>query len=299
MSNIAVTQSNMPASYQDLMKLLEPETNLTGGAFASTRRLSIRGGVFRKVVNGKEVAELESRTLEVVVVKAAPISRMYYEGTYSAGESNPPVCWSANTQTQKPAGEVPEDGKQSSSCMDCPQNIKGSGQGDSRACRFQQRIAILLADENGKVVSNEPYLLSLPATSIFGDDQKKMSMQAYARHLNAHKTPLASVITELRFDTNSSTPKLFFKPVRPLSEDELQIAVSVQQDKDTIDLVEIKVSTKRDSDGTTNRPALAPLFASESSDDADEEPKVRANKKKTDKPETQDLASLLDEFDDE
>jgi hypothetical protein len=94
MSNVQLFE-NMPAAYKDLLAQLAPEKNLTGGEYSNNHRLSIRGGVFRKIVNGKEVAELESRAIKAVIIKAAPISRMYYKGTYTAGESNPPVCWSA------------------------------------------------------------------------------------------------------------------------------------------------------------------------------------------------------------
>lgn len=315
MTDLVEATSNMPASYQELLKQFEPETNLTGGSFTSNRRLSIRGGVFRKVINGKEVGEIESRTLKVVVTKAAPVSRMYYKGVYSPGETNPPACWSEDTSTQKPAAGVPDETRQCDTCINCPQNIKGSGQGESRACRFQQRVAVLIADENGKINDTEPYLLSLPATSIFGGDQKKMTMQAYARTLNAHKTALATVLTEIRFDTDSSTPKLCFRPIRPLEESELELSIKAQRSKDTADLVAIKVAanntvkeTKPDA-GTT--PALPPLFEQPEADpepkaetkeatESEDAPKVRAGKSKEEKPKTPDLASLLDEieFDD-
>lgn len=314
MTDIISAQSNMPASYQEMLAKLEPETNLTGN-YSSNRRLSIRGGVFRKVVNGQEVGEIDARALSVVIVKSAPISRTYYAGSYTPGETSAPACWSSDTQTQKPADAVPGETRQASRCTDCPQNIKGSGQGDSRACRYQQRVAVLLANEDGDLESSEPYLLSLPATSVFGDNQRKMSMQAYARHLNAHKTPLASVITELRFDTDSSTPKLWFKPVRPLTEKELATAVEVQSNESTAELVALKYSPAK-SESSEDKPAsdsaaLPPLFGPSEDEDEpkaepeeepkaaakDDEPTVRKSKKKEAKPEKADLASLLDELD--
>lgn len=310
MTDIIAAQSKMPASYQEMLAKLEPETNLTG-SYSSNRRLSIRGGVFRKVVNGQEVGEVDARALSVVIVKSAPVSRTYYAGAYTPGETSAPACWSSDTQTQKPADAVPEETRQASRCTDCPQNIKGSGQGDSRACRYQQRVAVLLANEDGDLESSEPYLLSLPATSVFGDNQRKMSMQAYARHLNAHKTPLASVITELRFDTDSSTPKLWFKPIRPLTEKELAIAVEVQSNENTAELVALKYSQAKSEiageEPASGSAALPPLFGPSADEDApedepkaaakDDEPTVRKSKKKEAKSEKADLASLLDELD--
>ena len=306
MADLAIFE-NMPTEYKDLLSQLEPETNLTGGDYSTNRRLSIRGGVFRQVLNGKEVSELDARSIKAVVVKSAPISRMYYATAYVEGEANPPTCWSPDTKTGRPAPDVAAEGKQSETCFDCKQNIKGSGQGDSRACRYKQSIAILLADkdEEGKWVirSSDVYQLMLPATSVFGDDKQKMSMQAYARHLNANRAPLASILTELRFDTDSSTPKLCFKPIRVLEQDELALAVKAQQDPDTLKLVTLTMKPKEEGSSppqlTSDKNTIAPsLFQKETTTEV-EEPKVKVSKKKKVEPTPDvDLASLLDEFDD-
>jgi hypothetical protein len=237
MSELALFD-NMPQEYKDLLAQLEPDKNASGGgAKGGTNRLSIRGGVFRKVVNGQEVGELDGRSINVVIVKTSPVSRMFYEGQYVAGQTTAPSCWSADSSSGKPAAEVPSDTRQSTACFDCPQNVKGSGQGQSRACRFQQRVAVMLTDAEGRLRSNAVYQLSLPATSVFGDDKKKMGLQTYARLIDAQNAPLASLITELRFDTDSSTPKLLFKPVRILDRDELSMALEAQKDEATLKLV--------------------------------------------------------------
>ena len=295
---------NMPTEYKDLLSQLEPETNLTGGDYGTNRRLSIRGGVFRQVLNGKEVGELDARSIKVVVVKSAPISRMYYATAYVEGEANPPTCWSPDTKTGRPSPDVNAEGKQSETCFDCQQNIKGSGQGDSRACRFKQSIAILLADKDEEdkwvIRTSDVYQLMLPATSVFGDDKQKMSMQAYARHLNANRAPLASILTELRFDTDSSTPKLCFKPVRVLEQDELELAVKAQQDPDTLKLVTLTIKPKEDDTPqlTNDTDGVSPSLFQETPKEEVEEPKVKVSKKKAQPTPDVDLASLLDEFDD-
>lgn len=310
MSELALFD-NMPAEYKDLLAQLEPDKNASGGGSkGGTNRLSIRGGVFRKVVNGQEVGELDGRSINIVIVKTSPVSRMFYEGQYVAGQATAPSCWSADSSSGKPADEVPSDTRQSTACFDCPQNVKGSGQGQSRACRFQQRVAVMLADGEGKVRSNAVYQLSLPATSVFGDDKKKMGLQSYARLLDAQKAPLGAILTELRFDTDSSTPKLLFKPVRMLEHDELAMSVEAQKDEATLKLVTLSVKPKQDTSVpqlTSDKvpspaPEKASLFESNDEDEAEEEveePKVKVSKKKKDAPAPEtDLASLLDEFDD-
>jgi len=208
------------------------------GSGSGYRRISIEGSVFREYVDGKEVRVSEERAINVVIVNAAPTSRMYFSGTYVKGQKAKPQCWSSNTQA--PDAAVPEETRQATRCMDCPQNIKGSGSGTSRACRFQQRIAVML---EGELDKKKVYQVTLPSTSVFGDpEDKKMPLQAYGRHLKAHNTPVISVVTEMRFDTKSATPKVVFSPVRPLEDEELQLALEMKEHPDTIKAITLNVS---------------------------------------------------------
>jgi hypothetical protein len=145
------------------------------------------------------------------------VSRSYYEGTYQEGQSTAPTCWSNDGITPDSKVENPQADK----CATCPQNIKGSGQGDSRACRYSQRLAVVLEND----IRGDVYQLTLPAQSIFGSAENgKMPLQAYAKFLGSHGLPVTAVVTEMRFDTASATPRLTFKAVRPLEADELQLA---------------------------------------------------------------------------
>ena len=58
-------------------------------------------------------------------------------------------------------------------------------------------------------------------------------MQAYARFLTTHNAPIMAVVTNIRFDESSSTPKLLFKAVRPLDEDELAQVIKLKDSPDT------------------------------------------------------------------
>jgi len=191
--------------------------SLGGG---STKRISIRGGVFRLLSGGKEVAAIDDRHLDVVIVNAAPkVSRTFYAGQYIEGEAKGPDCWSAD-------GDIPDPTSadiQSASCATCPQNIKGSGQGDSRACRYSQRLAVALAND----LEGDVMQLTLAATSIFGKDEgeARRPLQAYARFLAAQNISPEMVVTRLKFDTKAAVPKLFFMPVRWLDDAEYASAI--------------------------------------------------------------------------
>lgn len=208
--------NSLPAHLRNL-ELDATTKALMGGSGASGKRISIKGGVFRMVVDGKEIAQNEDRSMNIVIVAANPhVSRSYYAGDYEEGKVIAPECWSDDGVA--PSSKAPEP--QASKCASCPQNIAGSAkQGGGRACRFSQRMAVMLEND----MQGDVYQLTLPAQSIFGNAENgKMPMQAYAKFLGGHGLPITAVVTEMRFDTASATPKLTFKAVRPLEEEELK-----------------------------------------------------------------------------
>lgn len=270
----------------------------SGGSI--NRRISIKGGAFREVINGKEVRVNEDRSMNVVVINAAPVSRMYYAGTYTEGEVTKPTCWSSNSQI--PDEKVPEDQRQAARCIDCKQNIRGSASsGEGRACRFQQRVAVML---DGQLDNEEIYQITLPSTSVFGDGEKgKLPLQAYGRYLKAHNTHAISIVTEMRFDTSSPTPKLVFKAVRPLEEEELKSAIAMKDHPDTTKAVTLNVSQM---DGVIPSPEIKKLFpkkeevkpVAKETEEAEEEPKKVAKKTAPPVEEKADLSDIVGDWDD-
>lgn len=223
MSELAVFNPTQLPAFARKGELSDLARSLAGGSTSTMKRISTKGGVFRLIAGGKEVAAIDDRHLDVIIVQAAPkISRTYYSGTYEEGSASAPNCWSADGE--KPDASVEEP--QCSNCASCPQNAKGSGQGDSRACRFSQRLAVVLAND----VHGDVMQLNLAATSIFGKEEgDKRPLQAYARYLAAQSISPEMLVTRLRFDTKAAVPKLFFQPVRYLSEDEYTVALEKGQ----------------------------------------------------------------------
>ena len=281
MSNIAMfNPSNVPAFAKNAV-LSATTLALAGGASSGggMKRVSIKGGVFRLLSNGKEIASIDERHLDVIVVKAAPkVSRIFYAGSYDKdAAAAAPDCTSAD-------GEKPDAGvknKQSSSCTTCPQNIAGSGNGQSRACRYQQRLAVVLANNpDGDVLQ-----VTLPATSIFGkEDGDKRPLQAYARYMAAQTPPvnLDAIVTRMKFDTKAESPKLFFSPMRWLTDDEYESAVEQSKSKDAEKAVAV---TPASADGVVAPAPLAiegkrPMGAMLDEDEAEAMAEVKAAKPK-------------------
>ena len=180
-------------------------------------RLSIKGGVWRLLSNGKEYAKLPARELEVVVVAAAEhVSRVFYMQKWDDdAPPQAPDCVSKN-------GEVPDTRSphpQAKRCADCPQNAKGSGQGESKACRYNQGLAVVLATAIGGNVLK----FQVPAASVFGKGEgKNVPLREYVTQLAQISPPvnIDTVVTRMRFDLDVSSPKIFFEPARFLSSDE-------------------------------------------------------------------------------
>jgi hypothetical protein len=291
MSDLTLFKGGLPAYLKNAQDDATNALAGTGEGGLGARRISIKGGVFREFIGGKEYRVSEERSMNVVIIKAAPkVSRIFYAGTYTEGEAVSPTCWSSDSQ--RPDEKVKE--KQSATCLNCPQNIKGSGQGDSRACRYQQRLAVVL---DGEVDKEEVYQLVLPPTSVFGDGEKgKLPLQAYARHLKNHGTPITGVVTEMRFDTASPTPKLVFKPVRPVSEEEFEI---IQTLKDSSEATAAITLTVAQTDGVKDKPKLGFAKPAQKAEEAEvvEEPKKAAPKKAavTAEPKLEDLVGEWDD----
>ena len=68
---------------------------VAGGARqGGSKRISIKGGVFRKYAGGKEIGAIEDRHMNVIIVKMAhKASRMFYDKGYKEGEKVSPACW--------------------------------------------------------------------------------------------------------------------------------------------------------------------------------------------------------------
>jgi hypothetical protein len=287
-----------------------------GGTGGGIKRISIKGGVFRLIASGKEMAAIDERFLDVIIVKAAPkVSRIFYAGKWDpTAAAAAPDCWSNDGETP----DATASNKQAATCLSCPQNQAGSGQGNSRACRYNQRLAVVLAnDPDGDVLQ-----LTLPATSVFGkEDGDKRPLQAYARFLALQSPPInpEQIVTRMRFDTASESPKLFFQPMRWLTDVEYQ---SITEQANSSDAQRAVVMTVAQSDGVkSNTPALpgkAPTVPHEAQQeeaeasqskakkakpqvDADEEPEVRKEAAKPSAvPEKKSkLADIVSDWDDE
>lgn len=270
MSDLTLFKGGLPAYLKNIT--LDEDTKAVAGS-AGSKRISIKGNVFRMIVNGEEIAVNEDRAMNVVVVRMAhKPSRTFYAGAYKEGETSSPTCWSSDSEKPDPAVEDP----QASSCADCPQNIKGSGEGESRACRYSQRLAVALPDD----LTGDVYQMVLPATSYFGKgEQNKWPFKQYVQYLAGHNVPIGAVVTEMKFDTKSPVPKLTFRPVRALEQEDYEAVRELGERPAALSAIKLtvaqtdKVMAKAK---TLNKPVAKVVEAEEDEDEAPVRRQVKA-----------------------
>lgn len=255
MSELTLFQSgNALPAHLRRGQLSDLTKSLMGGG--NSKRISIENNVFTMMVGGKAVAVNEDRAMNIVIVRAAEANaRTYYGGQYEKGMKARPVCWSDDSITPSDKVKSP----QHKTCNGCPQDVKGSGQGDSKACRYSRRLAVLLASD----MDGDIYAMNINASSLFAQGEgRKMGLQQYARFLGGHGIEVSAVVTEMRFDT-SANMKLVFSAVRPLEEHEWAKVTARMEEQAAIDAVTMTVA---DIDGTpetaapTAAPAEQPVF---------------------------------------
>ena len=200
----------------DLIELgLDEDTKaVAGGSINATKRISIEGRVFRKIVGGKEQSVNTQNEMPIIFVKMAhDASRTFYASSYKKGVKVSPTCWSSDSKT--PDAEVTNP--PAASCAECPHSVKGSGQGgQGTACRLSWRTAVVLPGDPG----GDVYQLVLPATSAFGKEENgRWPFRPYITMLANNNVSAGRVVTKMEFDINSPVPRLLFSPMSAVPAD--------------------------------------------------------------------------------
>lgn len=188
------------------------------------KRISPRNGKFVRVVNGDAQGKLNA-PLRVVLVGVAQASaqRTFYIKAYDpSAEATAPDCWSNDGVKPDATAKAP----QGKTCETCPQNIKGSGQGSTRACRFERRVAVILPEEVGGNNHGDIYQIKFASKSIFGKGAGQVfPLNSYIDYVIANGENIDGVVTELSFDDDDNQVVRFRAVDFVASYPELQAAV--------------------------------------------------------------------------
>jgi hypothetical protein len=273
--------ANIQSQLAEVNYGLDEDTKaIAGGNVSGNRRISIKGGVFRKMVGGKEIGAIEDRHMNVVFVKMSHTpSRTYYTGAFKEGEKISPACWSSDSKV--PDADVKNP--QASACDKCQWSVKGSGQsGVGAACRLSWRTAVVLPQDPGGDIMQ----LVLPATSAFGEeDNGRWPFRAYIKMLANHNISASRVVTKMQFDTKATAPRVLFSPVSGVPADMLE-TLQAQAKKPAAENA-VKLTVYQQDEGEAPAAQVAPSVAAP-------EPTVVSKPKKTG--QQTDVSDVLKEW---
>lgn len=220
MSNLTILNQDLPdflqsAGVSELTKQLAGKSGV--------KRIVPKNGIFRKTVGGEEMGKIKGN-LNAIIVNASPaVGRIFYAKAWTPdAEPTAPDCFSND-------GRTPDDGsanKQAERCDNCTQNTKGSGMGNSKACRYSRRIALVLEEDFGTSLEGEVYQMNLASKSLFGDGagDNTHTFENYTKYLANNGKSLDYVMTQISPNEANDNQSVLFTPLRFIKKPEYEVA---------------------------------------------------------------------------
>jgi hypothetical protein len=223
MSNITVIDQALP-DFLQTGGVSELTKSLMGNT--GTKRIVSKNGIFRKEIGGREMGKVKG-DLNVIIVNSSPkVGRIFYAKQWTPdAEPTAPDCFSNDGHAPDAGSENP----QAARCDTCPQNIKGSGMGNSKACRYSRRIAVLLEDDFGTALEGEVYQMNLASKSLFGESpaENTHTFENYIKYLGNNGKSLDWYITRMSFNENNDNQSLLFTPVEHIKRNHYDVITKV------------------------------------------------------------------------
>ena len=275
MSNIALLNQDLPdflqtAGVSELTKQLAGKSGV--------KRIVPKNGIFRKVVGGEEMGKVKG-ALNAIIVNASPkVGRIFYMKQWTPdSEPTAPDCFSNDGQTPDAQAANP----QADRCDNCQQNIKGSGMGNSKACRYSQRLAMVLEEDFGTSLQGEVYQMNLASKSLFGDvnQDNAFTFGNYTKYLANNGKSLDYVVTQISFNEENDNQSVLFTPMRFINKGEFAVTAELGAKPEVQKLV-VMTPYQADTAGKALPAPAAPKAAKvEAEDEEVGEPTKREAKK--------------------
>jgi hypothetical protein len=293
MSNITILNEDLPDFLQTA-----GVSNLTRqlAGKSGVKRIVPKNGIFRKTVGGEEMGKVKGN-LHAVIVNASPaVGRIFYAKQWSPdAEPTAPDCFSND-------GRAPDAGSvspQAERCDGCQQNIKGSGQGNSKACRYSRRIALVLEEDFGTSLEGSVYQMNLASKSLFGESvgDNTHTFENYSKYLSNNGKSLDYVITQVSFNEDNDNQSVLFTPTKYINKTQYAVTSKVANTPEVLKMV---VMTPYQAD-MTGKPAKleAPVAKAPAAVDAIDEPIKRPAKSAPATVTKKDLDSVVKAWSDE
>jgi hypothetical protein len=284
MTNVTIFKSKDAVVSTGARELSDFAKSLSTGGTTSRRIQTNTNGTFKRIINGEQLGNAVRGEINVIIIHALPkVSRIYYAEKFDPNkEATLPDCWS--NLGDRP--EVAAANKQHTNCADCSMNIKGSGDNGGRACRFQRRISVLLADD----LSGDVYQFNVPAKSLFGKGTGNVHpFESYVKYLLLNGESPDAVVTNISFDSNADTMELVFAPLRGVTDEEYAVVKVAQAKPETKRYTMITVAqtdgVKKQPPAAEAKPAPKAVRSAEPEDDVELDAPVEPTKRTAKKQE--------------
>jgi len=233
MSNITILNEDLPeflqtAGVSDLTRQLAGRTGV--------KRIVPKNGIFRKTVGGEEMGKVKGNVNAVIVNASPAVGRIFYAKQWSPdAEPTAPDCFSND-------GRAPDAGSanpQADRCDSCGQNIKGSGQGNSKACRYSRRIALVLEEDFGTSLEGSVYQMNLASKSLFGESvgDNTHTFENYSKYLSNNGKSLDYVITQISFNEDNDNQSVLFTPTKYINKTQYAVTSKVANTPEVLKMV--------------------------------------------------------------
>jgi len=294
MSNLTIINQDLPdflqtAGVSELTKQLAGKSGV--------KRIVPKNGIFRKTVGGEEMGKVKGN-LSAIIVNASPhVGRIFYAKQWSPdAEPTAPDCFSND-------GRAPDAGSanpQASSCDNCQQNIKGSGMGNSKACRYSRRIALVLEEDFGTSLEGEVYQMNLASKSLFGEGagDNTHTFENYSKYLSNNGKSLDYVVTQISFNEENDNQSVLFTPTGYINKAQYAVTSEVAKKPEVLKMV-VMTPYQADMAGKPKLEAPAPKAAAPVAESPIEEPTKREKKVEPKPTVKKDLDSVVKAWSDE
>jgi hypothetical protein len=295
MSNLTIINEDLPDFLQNAG--VSALTKQLAGK-SGVKRIVPKNGIFRKTVGGEEMGKVKG-SLDVIIVNASPaVGRIFYAKAWTPdAEPTPPDCFSNDGRTPDAGAENP----QSERCDTCQQNIKGSGMGNSKSCRYSRRIAMVLKEDFGTSLEGEVYQMNLASKSLFGDGsgENTHTFENYSKYLSNNGKSLDYVVTQISFNEENDNQSVLFTPTGYINKAQYAVTSEVAKKPDVLKMV-VMTPYQADMAGKVAKlEAPTPKAAAPKVESPIEEPTKREKKAEPKPTVKKDLDSVVKAWSDE
>jgi hypothetical protein len=152
--------------------------------------------------------------------------------------------------------------------------------GNSKACRYSRRLALMLVDDFGTALEGSVYQMNLASKSLFGDTKgDKFEFENYTKYLANNGKSVDWFVTQISFNEDNDNQSVLFAPLGHISREQYAVTKPASESANTKMMVTMTPYQADASGRALPAPKAKDDEEFEQTAPAIEEPKKRESKK--------------------